>query len=174
MNIFSHSFFLLEVGHSYQSTQFLNTYSLPVFQYFVMQFSTLSWHPAQLTFSLLDCFNPACHFNFLCVAFQPTILSFVLTLPNIRQFVHSFALQWLPPFIPLGTSAQQIFGPWLLFRTSKYDSDDLTTPVALLLQLHRLNFARRMRRNRTSGSASSRPNSQRQGSDLKNLSMPMF
>jgi hypothetical protein len=51
----------------------------------------------------------------LCVAFQPTILFSVFTLPYIRQFVHSFALQWLTTFIPLGTSAQQIFGPPAFF-----------------------------------------------------------
>jgi hypothetical protein len=59
-------------------------------------------------------FNPAHRFYFVRVAFQPIILSSVLTLPYICQFVHSFALQWLPTLILLGTSAHQIFGLCLL------------------------------------------------------------
>ncbi len=37
-------------------------------------------------------------------------LIFCSKLSTLRQFVHSFALQWLPIFILLGTSAQQTFG----------------------------------------------------------------
>ncbi len=37
-------------------------------------------------------------------------LIFCSKLATLCQFVHSFALQWLPIFILLGTSAQQTFG----------------------------------------------------------------
>ncbi len=128
---FFHTFFLLEVGRSYHSTQFLNTYSLQVFPYF---------SPAHFFFIRLlkPCLSL---FFFVCVAFQPTFLSPVLTLPYIRQYVHSFTLQWLPTLIPLGMSAQQIFGPCLLFPNLQIWLGTIWPPLSLWLQQHRLNFA---------------------------------
>jgi hypothetical protein len=62
-------------------------------------------------FFFLRSFNPVCSFIFVCVTFQPTIgFCSVPNLPHLHQFVHSFALQWLPILILLGTSAHQTFG----------------------------------------------------------------
>ncbi len=63
-------FFLLEVGRSYHSTQFLNTFSLPVFPYFVLH-SFRPWVDIQsssnLSFKKSDCFNPNHHLSsFVC------------------------------------------------------------------------------------------------------------
>jgi hypothetical protein len=62
-------------------------------------------------------FNPVCSYIFVCVTFQPIDFCSVPNLPHLRQFVHSFALQWLPIFILRGTSAQQTFGLCQLFPT---------------------------------------------------------
>jgi hypothetical protein len=51
--------------------------------------------------------------------FQPTD-TFLCLNPIFHFFVPvGFALQWLPDFTHLGTSARQNFGPYLLFLTLK-------------------------------------------------------
>jgi hypothetical protein len=114
---FSTLFFLLKVSKSYHSTQFLNTSLLAhIFPFlFCAVFDPgLTSNPAHIFLS--GYFNPICHTYFLCVTFQPTFrFCFVLTLPHLHQFVHSFTLQWLPIFILLGTSAHLSFGLCQLF-----------------------------------------------------------
>ncbi len=54
-------------------------------------------------------FNPIA-LKFLCMSHPSLQLIFCSKLAALCQIVHSFALQWLPIFILLGTSAQQTFG----------------------------------------------------------------
>ncbi len=111
--------------------------------------------------------------SFVCVAFQPTDFFSVPNLPHFCQFVHFFALQWLPIFTLLGMSAQQTFGHCQPFPTSQTWLVKIWPPLSLQQQLLRLNFVPTMRRNRTFGSTSSRPNLQQQESNSKNTNMPM-
>ncbi len=95
--------------------------------------------------------------------FQP-LIAFII-------FVHSFSLQWLPNFILLGTSAHPTFGPCLHFsEISTMTRDDLTHPVAAAATAQ-VKLCPYNEEELTSGSASSRPNSQWQASDHKNSSM---
>jgi hypothetical protein len=90
----------------------------------------LTSSPAHI-FSLSDCFNPACCFYFLCVTFQPTILSSVLTLPYIRQFVYSFCPTLATNFYSSWDECSTNL--WILPAFSEPPNmtrDDLTTPVA--------------------------------------------
>ncbi len=140
------------------------------------QFSTLGWPPTQHTFYVLGFLFLALFISFILCVSVPNLHNFfsVSTLDCLIIVVHSFVLQWLPHFTLLGMSAHQTFGlclhflrfpPWLVM---------IWPTLSLRLQILRLNFAHTMRRNRTSGSAPSRPNSLRQGSDHKNSSTPML
>jgi hypothetical protein len=52
----------------------------------------------------------------LCVSYFNLQISFLFNpCLALRVFVHSFALQWLPYSALLGTSAPQLFGPYLHF-----------------------------------------------------------
>ncbi len=112
---------------------------------------------------------------FLCVSNSNLRFNFcsVPNLPHLRQFVHSFALQWLPIPILLGTSAHQTFGLCQLFPNLLTWPLTIWPPLLLQQQLLRLNFVPTMRRNRTFGSASLRPSLQWQESNYKNSNMPM-
>ncbi len=70
-------------------------------------------------------------------------------------------------------SAQQTFGLCQLFPTLQTWLVKIWPSLSLQQQPLRLNFVPTMRRNRIFGSASSRPSLQRQGSNRKNLNMPI-
>jgi hypothetical protein len=92
-------------------------------------------------------FKPFIAFVILCIVFFPTVdIKFYSSWDGCPS-----NLWTLPAFSELSTITR----------------DDLTCPE-LRLQLLRLNFAHTMSRNLTSGSASSRPSLQWQGSDHRN------
>ncbi len=168
-------FFLLEVGRSYHSTQFWTClFLLLIFFVYCCQlslrsFSTLGWHPTQLTFSIRFLkFNPVCLLYFVRVTSPPSEHFSVQTLTCPCYLVHSFSLQWVPHFTLLGTSAPQTFGLCLLFLNFTLWPVMILPTLSRRQQLPRPNFVPMMNRNLTFGSASSRPSSQWQGSNLKN------
>jgi hypothetical protein len=95
------SYFLLEVSRELPQRSTLNTF------FVALSFLVVRLHS----------FNPVCSYIFVCVTFQPIDFCSVPNLPHLCQFVHSFALKWLPIFIVRETSAQQTFGLYQLFPT---------------------------------------------------------
>ncbi len=73
--------------------------------------------------SLFSCavFNPIA-LIFLCVSDPSLQLIFCSKLATLRQFVHSFAFQWLPIFILLGTSPNKPSDCANLFLTCQHVS----------------------------------------------------
>ncbi len=111
----------------------------------------------------------------LCMSY-PDLQNIFLSKPYfcLCFCVHRFALQWLPDFIPLGTSALQTFGLYQLSLSFPTCLMTFWFNLSLRQQQLRSNCFPTMRRNLTIGSASSRHSSQRQGSNLKNINMPML
>ncbi len=166
--------FLLEVGRNYHSTQFwtrLFLFSVFLFSLFAQFDPGLTSNPAHIFRIRFFDLNPVRLSYFVRMSSQPTGHFSVSTFDCLYHFGQSFSLQCPPNFILLGTSAHPTFGPCLHFLRFPPWLVRLWQTLSLQLQLLRLNFAPRMRRKLTSGSASSRPNSQRQASDHKNSSM---
>ncbi len=129
-------------------------------------FSTLgSAHRFLLTVAVLTSLT---RFYFLCHFFCPTTVVSVQT----PAFVLNLAQKWLPFFVLPGTSPQQTFGFCQPFLNIQTWLATIWLPLPLQQQLLRLNFVPTMRRNLTSGSASSRPSLHRQGSDPQNSNTP--
>ncbi len=160
--------FILSVGSKQRATTTLDSEHVTRCSYFFVVL--LSSFQPHFNFGY---FNLVCSYIFVCVTFQPLFdFCSVPNLPHLRQFVHSFALQWLPILILLGTSAHQTFGLCQLFPNLQKGLVTIWPPLSLQQQLLRFNFVPRMRRNSTFGSASSRPSLQRQESNHKNPNMP--
>ncbi len=90
-NLFSHSFFLLEVGHSYHSTQFLNTLlvaHISPFLFCAVFDPGLTSTPAHIFVS--GSFNTARCFYFLRVTFHIHAILFFCFNPAIHLSVRSF------------------------------------------------------------------------------------
>ncbi len=115
---------------------------------------TTGYRTPQLTYlvSVLTLFGTL----FLCLSHSNLRFDFcpVPNLPHLRQFVHSFALQWLPIPILLGTSAHQTFGLCQLFPNLQTWLVTIWLPLSLQQQLLKLSFVLMIRRNLTFGSAS--------------------
>ncbi len=163
--------FIPSVGSKQRATTTLDFEHVTRCSYFLLSFCTVSNPSTRFCFGY---FNPVFSYIFgVCVTFQPTFdFCSGLNLPHLRQFVRSFALQWLLIPIHLRTSAHLTFGlcqpslnlqAWLVM---------ILPPQLLQQQLLRLNFVHTMRRNFTFGSASSRPSLQRRGSNNKSSNMP--
>jgi hypothetical protein len=67
----------------------------------------------------------------VCVTFQPIDSCSVPNFPQLRQFVHSFALQWLPFFILRGMSAPtNLWNLPIFSNLANMTREGLTSPVA--------------------------------------------
>ncbi len=66
-------------------------------------------------------FNPVCSYILVCVTFQPIDFCSVPNLPHLRQFVHSFALHWLPIFFFMGWVPNKPLDFANFFRPCKHD-----------------------------------------------------
>ncbi len=164
----------MEVGKNYHSTQFWTCHLLLVFifRFCFAQFSTLGWHLTQLTFL----------YQVILTLF--VILIFLCHIPTYFLILFCFnpatPLSIHPCFCPIVASnfysswesTHLIFGLCQLFLKLQTCLVKIWPPRWMQQQLLRSSFVPTMRRNLTSGSASSRQSLQQQGSNRKNSNTP--